>query len=148
MFPPPPEQKLPSTDNSPQLPLTVSMMMPPSVPLHKHTSWSPDIFRDEAWLRRKGKSKKRTSRSVTDEDLDELKACIELGFGFDSPELDQRLSDTLPALVVSDCESIPSPVGSPHAIVGPEGEDKAAAVGAGGCLFGEAKLMTIDGCIR
>ena len=78
---------------------------------------------------------------MTDEDLDELKACIELGFGFDSPEVDQRLSDTLPALglyyavnknyndtvsksasspsAVSDCDSIPSPIGSPHAIVGP-----------------------------
>ena len=32
--------------------------------------------------------------------MDELKACIELGFGFDSPdlEMDQRLSDTFPAL--------------------------------------------------
>lgn len=37
---------------------------------------------------------------MTDEDLDELKACIELGFGFDSPdaEFDPKLSDTLPAL--------------------------------------------------
>ncbi|GMJ08731.1 hypothetical protein like AT4G33985 [Hibiscus trionum] len=140
--PPPPELKLPPTHDSPQPP-TMSMMMPPSAPLYKHPSWSPDIFRDEAWLRRKGNSKKRRSKSVTDEDLDELKACIELGFGFDSPEVDQRLSDTLPALglyyavnknyndtviskpctsspsVVSDSESIPSPVGSPHAIVGP-----------------------------
>ncbi|KAK8511589.1 hypothetical protein V6N13_024220 [Hibiscus sabdariffa] len=140
--PPPPEQKLPSIDDSYQPP-TMSMMLPPSVPLYKHPSWSPDIFRDEAWLRRKGNSKKRRSKSVTDEDLDELKACIELGFGFDSPEVDRRLSDTLPALglyyavnknyndtmvskpctpspsAVSDSESIPSPVGSPHAIVAP-----------------------------
>ena len=78
---------------------------------------------------------------MTDEDLDEFKACIELGFGFDSPEVDQRLSDTLPALglyyavsknynetvsksasspsAASDCDSIPSPIGSPHAIFGP-----------------------------
>ncbi|KAE8718513.1 putative Glutamate receptor 2 plant [Hibiscus syriacus] len=142
--PPPPEQKLTSTDDSPQPPLTVPTMMPLSVSLYKHPSWSPDMFREEAWLRRKGNRKKGKSKSVTDEDLDELKACIELGFGFDSPEVDQRLSDTLPALglyyavnkkyndtmiskpcttsspsVVSDCESIPSPVGSPHAIVGP-----------------------------
>lgn len=34
---------------------------------------------------------------MTDEDLDELKACVELGFGF-SPEVDPKLSDTLPAL--------------------------------------------------
>lgn len=71
---------------------------------------------------------------MTDEDLDELKACIELGFGFDSPKVDRRLSDTLPALelyyavnknyndkvcksTASDCES-PSPMGSPHTIFG------------------------------
>ncbi|XP_042506992.1 uncharacterized protein LOC122083300 [Macadamia integrifolia] len=72
---------------------------PPPVPLYKQRSWSPDTYRDEAWLRRKGNYRKtRRSRSVTDEDLDELKACIELGFGFDSPDLDSKLSDTLPAL--------------------------------------------------
>ncbi|GMI94091.1 hypothetical protein HRI_003078400 [Hibiscus trionum] len=127
---------------SPQPPAAPTML--PSAPLYKHPSWSPDIFRDEAWLRRKGNSKKSRSKSVTDEDLDELKACIELGFGFNSPEVDQRLSDTLPALglyyavnknyndtvmiskpsasspsVGSDCESIPSPIGSPHSIVDP-----------------------------
>ncbi|KAI3416622.1 uncharacterized protein J3R85_015340 [Psidium guajava] len=78
---------------------------PPLLPglsstLYKQRSWSPDVFREEAWRRRKGSSKIRRarSRSVTDDDLDELKACIELGFGFDSPEADLRLSDTLPAL--------------------------------------------------
>lgn len=81
---------------------------------------------------------KPRSKSVTDEDLDELKACIELGFGFDSPEIDQRLSDTFPAYglfnavnkhyadtlsktsslssVISDCE-MRAPPGSPHTIV-------------------------------
>ncbi|XP_062102035.1 uncharacterized protein LOC133810303 [Humulus lupulus] len=74
---------------------------PPPLSLHKQRSWSPDAYRDEAWLRRKksNNKKKQRSKSVTDEDVDELKACIELGFGFDSPEADhQRLSDTLPAL--------------------------------------------------
>ncbi|KAH7520174.1 uncharacterized protein LOC107424778 [Ziziphus jujuba] len=73
---------------------------PPPVSLYKQKSWSPDAYREEAWLRRKSnRLKQRRSKSVTDEDLDELKACIELGFGFDSPEVvDQRLSDTLPAL--------------------------------------------------
>ncbi|XP_050208224.1 uncharacterized protein LOC126657561 [Mercurialis annua] len=117
-----------------------------SLPLYKQHSWSPDIYRDEAWLRRKGNSKKKKNKSVTDEDLDELKACIELGFGFNSPELmDQRLSDTFPALglyyavnkhyydhalsktvtvatpsssTASDCDSS-SPLGSPHTMFGP-----------------------------
>lgn len=77
--------------------------MPPfSSPLYKQKSWSPDLHRDEEWMRRKGKHlhrRRRKTKSVTDEDIDELKACIELGFGFDrSPELDDRLSTTLPAL--------------------------------------------------
>ncbi|KAK9135997.1 hypothetical protein Syun_015327 [Stephania yunnanensis] len=75
----------------------VATAAPP--PLFKQKSWSPDTFRDEAWLRRQDIHRNgRRSRSVTEEDLDELKGCIELGFGFDSPELDRKLSDTLPAL--------------------------------------------------
>ncbi|KAK7837256.1 uncharacterized protein LOC111991658 [Quercus suber] len=74
----------------------------PPRPLHKQHSWSPDIHRDEAWLRRKGSNKNssglRRNKSVSDDDLEELKACIELGFGFDSPEVDPKLSDTIPAL--------------------------------------------------
>ncbi|KNA03857.1 hypothetical protein SOVF_205180 [Spinacia oleracea] len=72
----------------------------PSAPLLKQKSWSPDSYREELWLRRKEQSGPRRSKSLTDEDFDELKACFELGFGFNPPELgpDQRLSDTLPAL--------------------------------------------------
>ncbi|KAK4789829.1 hypothetical protein SAY86_017133 [Trapa natans] len=71
--------------------------------LHKLKSWSPDLLRDEAWQRRKGRGRSRgsglgRSRSITDEDLEELRGCMELGFGFDSPDIDPKLSDTLPAL--------------------------------------------------
>ena len=74
--------------------------------LFKQRSWSPDMGREEVWLRRKrsnsgGKSHLQRSKSVTDDDVDELKGCIELGFGFESPEPadhHHRLSDTLPAL--------------------------------------------------
>ncbi|KAL5992824.1 hypothetical protein ACLOJK_013743 [Asimina triloba] len=71
-----------------------------SAPLYKQRTWSPDTYREEVWERRKKGNSKRRSKSVTDEDLDELKACIELGFGFDSPvaETDRKLYDTLPAL--------------------------------------------------
>ncbi|OWM79202.1 uncharacterized protein LOC116196339 [Punica granatum] len=87
---------------------------PPPLPrhsrLHKHNSWSPDLLRDEAWERRKGKGKEmlsgrraggaslERSKSVTNEDLEELRGCLELGFGFDSPEVDPKLSDLFPAL--------------------------------------------------
>ncbi|KAJ9177255.1 hypothetical protein P3X46_012492 [Hevea brasiliensis] len=136
---PPPQHLVPPLAAQPH-----QKLLAPS-PLYKQHSWSPDIYRDEAWLRRKGNSKNRRSKSVTDEDLDELKACIELGFGFDSPEVDQRLSDTLPALgfyyavnkhycdtvsksvtattsslsTASDCDST-SPLGSPLTIFGPD----------------------------
>ncbi|KAL2504899.1 Protein of unknown function (DUF1685) [Abeliophyllum distichum] len=128
--PPPPAQQPPF---SPPLPPVVSSLC-------KQNSWSPDSYRDEAWLRRKDRRKRR-SKSVTEEDLDELKACIELGFGFDSPKMDQRLSDTFPAYglyysvnkhyndtiskpppplssATSECDT-PSPLGSPHTIFGP-----------------------------
>ncbi|GMJ07993.1 hypothetical protein HRI_004468500 [Hibiscus trionum] len=136
--PPPPREKLLQALESLQPPSS-----PPLIPLYKQRSWSADITRNEAWLRKKGNRKNRRTQSVTDEDLDELKACIELGFGFDSPEVDQRLSDTLPALglyravnkncndaiskhttpspsAASDCDRNSSfPIGCPHAIFGP-----------------------------
>ncbi|KAL9690353.1 hypothetical protein QQ045_010751 [Rhodiola kirilowii] len=67
----------------------------PSAPsIHKQNSDSLDLYREEAWLRRK------ESRSLTEDDLDELKACIELGFRFEmnTPKIDRRLSDAIPAL--------------------------------------------------
>ncbi|MFS7972326.1 hypothetical protein Hanom_Chr09g00843421 [Helianthus anomalus] len=78
-------------------------MPPSSSTLYKQKSWSPDGHRNEEWMRRKGNHlhrRRRKSKSVTDEDIDELKACFELGFGFDysSPEPDDRLSTTFPAL--------------------------------------------------
>ncbi|KAI3713055.1 hypothetical protein L1987_71625 [Smallanthus sonchifolius] len=93
-FLPPPPPPPPHSAAAPTRP------PPPLIsPLYKHNSWSPDIVRDEEWLRRKDKHDlrhRRQKNSVTDEDIDELKACIELGFGFS--ESDDRLSSTLPAL--------------------------------------------------
>ncbi|KAI3947710.1 hypothetical protein MKX01_034375 [Papaver californicum] len=94
--PPPPSAAAPSV---PQLP-------PLLRPLYKRRSWSYsspyDMDKDEIWMRKKEVHRIRktsSSSDINDDDLDELKACIELGFGFDSPNLDHRkLSDTLPAL--------------------------------------------------
>ncbi|OIW20771.1 hypothetical protein TanjilG_23127 [Lupinus angustifolius] len=80
------------------------MSRPPHAPprqLFKHQSWSPDMIREEAWQRRKEShfsSRYRLSKSLSNADLEELKACIELGFGFDSPKIDPKLSNTIPAL--------------------------------------------------
>lgn len=83
---------------------------PPNAPLpprrlYKHVSWSPDMLREEAWQRRKENHRKSSkdghrhvSKSLSEYDLQELKACFGLGFGFDSPEIDPKLSDTFPAL--------------------------------------------------
>ncbi|KAI3448110.1 hypothetical protein Pfo_004775 [Paulownia fortunei] len=68
------------------------------LPLYKQNSWSPDILRDEAWTIRRKNHRLRRGRSVTDDDLDELRACFDLGFNFDSPDLDPKLSSTFPAL--------------------------------------------------
>ncbi|XP_062220400.1 uncharacterized protein LOC133919872 [Phragmites australis] len=80
--------------------------------LQKQNSWSPDIERDEAWERRRrgmhpGGSTLRRVRSVTDDDLDELRGCIDLGFRFEPAAGSgcaacgagrTRLVETLPAL--------------------------------------------------
>ncbi|XP_059311221.1 uncharacterized protein LOC132062719 [Lycium ferocissimum] len=94
--------------------------------LFKYKSWSPDIQREEAWLKRRNNhrmrlaadrrsmsltaaehrrnmtiaaAEPRRSMSVTDEDLEELRACFELGFGFDlNSDLDPKLTKAFPAL--------------------------------------------------
>lgn len=71
-------------------------------PLLKHNSWSPDSLREETWQRRKDLHRRRRKdggarmcRSVTEEDLEELRGCIDLGFGFEEEdeEGDQRQQD-------------------------------------------------------
>ncbi|OEL23093.1 hypothetical protein BAE44_0015886 [Dichanthelium oligosanthes] len=89
---------------------------PPALGLQKQNSWSPDIERDEAWERRRREMRRgsalRRVRSVTDDDLEELRGCIDLGFGFEPPAAGaecaacgagtgagrSRLLKTLPAL--------------------------------------------------
>ncbi|KAG6478197.1 hypothetical protein ZIOFF_061631 [Zingiber officinale] len=45
-------------------------------------SLSPDSDHEEAWLHRQAIHRVRR-RSVTDEELDKLRGCIDLGFSFD-----------------------------------------------------------------
>ncbi|KAL3814234.1 hypothetical protein ACJIZ3_015502 [Penstemon smallii] len=110
-----------------------------SHPLYKQKSWSPDILREEAWINRRKNHRLRRGRSVTDDDLEELRACYDLGF---SPDLDPKLSSTFPALEFyyavnrqydntlsrsssasfSDFDSAASTLGSPNSLIDP-GED-------------------------
>ncbi|CAJ1961094.1 unnamed protein product [Sphenostylis stenocarpa] len=80
--------------------------------------------RDIAWERKKkqeGRTRTRTRRNsfhvcddVTDDDLHELKGCIELGFGFNEED-GQTLCDTLPALDLYFAVNRQlSPVSTPH----------------------------------
>ena len=97
--------------------------------LSKQLSLRCETSRDVAWERRrrqilsqerkKDEGMKETEDltvTLTDEDLHELKGCIELGFGFKEEE-GQRLCNTLPALdlyfAVNRQVSV-SPVSTPH----------------------------------
>ncbi|XP_019169670.1 PREDICTED: uncharacterized protein LOC109165392 [Ipomoea nil] len=76
---------------------------PPPRRLLKQQTWSPNMYREETWVRRQGNSNRRRRdrcKSVTDDDLDELRGCIDLGFGFhpEPNELDPKLAQTFPAL--------------------------------------------------
>ncbi|XP_010916607.1 uncharacterized protein [Elaeis guineensis] len=70
---------------------------------------SRDSARDKAWLRRKSLRHGRlrgapVGRSVVDDDVDELRGCMDLGFGFafdsgdDGTTIVARLARTFPAL--------------------------------------------------
>uniref|UniRef100_A0ACD5YN66 Uncharacterized protein n=1 Tax=Avena sativa TaxID=4498 RepID=A0ACD5YN66_AVESA len=114
--------------------------------LQKQKTWCPDIQRDEAWERRRRSLLTRKGSSsalqhVTDDDLDDLRGSLELGFGFEPgctvcDEGRTRLVETLPALDLyyavkgggggspEGCtcggSSEPSPIGSPLSILSPD----------------------------
>ena len=78
------------------------LVPPASGKLYKQQSWSPNWQAEEVWTKLKANQRRsrRRTKSVTDDDMTELKACFELGFGFESDEVegDRRLSDVFPAL--------------------------------------------------
>uniref|UniRef100_A0A0A9C9H1 Uncharacterized protein n=1 Tax=Arundo donax TaxID=35708 RepID=A0A0A9C9H1_ARUDO len=67
--------------------------------LRKQRSCSPDTRRDAAWARRRAAgAEARTGRSVTEDDLHELRGCVDLGFKFDTGcgAWRSRLAETFP----------------------------------------------------
>ncbi|KAM3377191.1 hypothetical protein P3S68_009604 [Capsicum galapagoense] len=94
--------------------------------LFKCKSWSPDIQRERTWLKRRknhrlrlaaerrhittaddrrslslnaADERRRSMDCLTDVDVDEFRACFELGFGFDpNSALDPKLTSAFPAL--------------------------------------------------
>ncbi|XP_027351015.1 uncharacterized protein LOC113862059 [Abrus precatorius] len=88
--------------------------------LSKQLSMSEKLG-DMAWERRRRQERRRNSiqsceDDVTDDDMRELKGCIELGFGFNEED-GQTLCNTLPALdlyFAVNRQLSPSPVSTPH----------------------------------
>ncbi|KAK7269185.1 hypothetical protein RIF29_21902 [Crotalaria pallida] len=80
--------------------------------------------RDMAWERKRRQERRRSMTQdcddLTDEDMNELKGCIELGFGFNEED-GQRLTNTLPALdlyFAVNRKLSPSPVSTPNSLGG------------------------------
>ena len=101
--------------------------------------------RDMAWERRKRQERRRSSivqdciiEDITDEDLHELKGCIELGFGFNEED-GQKLCNTLPALDLYFAVNrglSPSPVSTP--------QSRASSLGARSSSFGGSPRSDAD----
>ncbi|KAE8721620.1 Ankyrin repeat family protein [Hibiscus syriacus] len=77
-----------------------------------------ETSRDIAWERRRRQilRHQRGKNGLTDEDLHELRGCIELGFGFNEED-GQKLCNTLPALdlyFAVNRQLSPSPVSTPQ----------------------------------
>ncbi|XP_004495610.1 uncharacterized protein [Cicer arietinum] len=95
--------------------------------------------RDIAWERRRRQERRRSivndcvCDDITDEDLHELKGCIELGFGFNEED-GQRLCNTLPALDLYFAVNrglSPSPVSTP--------QSRASSLGGRSSSFGSPR---------
>lgn len=101
-----------------------------------------ETSRDIAWEKRRrqilrqerGKNGIIVTNGLTDEDLHELKGCIELGFGFKEEE-GQKLCNTLPALdlyFAVNRQLSPSPVSTPQS----GGSSSTSSLGGRSSSFG------------
>ncbi|MBA0680886.1 hypothetical protein Goari_012562 [Gossypium aridum] len=105
------------TEELQRMPLVPPPLMKNKMYLSKQLSMC-ETSRDIAWERRRRQilRQQRGKNGLTDEDLFELKGCIELGFGFNEEE-GQKLCNTLPALdlyFAVNRQLSPSPVSTPQ----------------------------------
>ncbi|MBA0797014.1 hypothetical protein Gohar_007739 [Gossypium harknessii] len=105
------------TEELQRMPLVPPPLMKNKMYLSKQLSMC-ETYRDIAWERRRRQilRQQRGKNGLTDEDLYELKGCIELGFGFNEEE-GQKLCNTLPALdlyFAVNRQLSPSPVSTPQ----------------------------------
>ncbi|CAN4108577.1 unnamed protein product [Withania somnifera] len=109
-----------------------------------------EIPRDIAWEKRRRQflhqERKKNSaqdlEDLTDEDLNELRGSIELGFGFNEEEANHRLCNTLPALdlyFAVNRQFLTSPISSP-------GSNKGSSTSLGGSSssFGSPRSDSMD----
>ncbi|XP_022744479.1 uncharacterized protein LOC111295313 [Durio zibethinus] len=130
------------TEDLQRMPLVPSPLMKNKRCLSKQLSMC-ETSRDIAWERRRRQILRQERRKnginietsgLTDEDLHELKGCIELGFGFNEEE-GQQLCNTLPALdlyFAVNRQLSPSPVSTPKS----RGSSSTSSLGARSSSFG------------
>ncbi|EOY11043.1 hypothetical protein QUC31_009708 [Theobroma cacao] len=129
------------TEDLQRMPLVPSQLMKNKRCLSKQLSMC-ETSRDIAWEKRRrqilrqerGKNGIIVTNGLTDEDLHELKGCIELGFGFKEEE-GQKLCNTLPALdlyFAVNRQLSPSPVSTPQS----GGSSSTSSLGGRSSSFG------------
>ncbi|XWS42519.1 hypothetical protein CRYUN_Cryun16bG0021100 [Craigia yunnanensis] len=132
------------TEDLLRMPLVPSPFMKNKRCLSKQLSMC-ETSRDIAWEKRRrqilrqerGKNRSIETDGLTDEDLDELKGCIELGFGFKEEE-GQQLCNTLPALdlyFAVNRQLSPSPVSTPQS----RGSFSTSSLGGRSSSFGSPR---------
>ncbi|XVF06341.1 hypothetical protein REPUB_Repub06bG0039500 [Reevesia pubescens] len=132
------------TEDLQRMPLVPSLLMKNKRCLSKQLSMC-ETSRDIAWERRRrqilrqerGKNGIIVTNGLTDEDLHELKGCIELGFGFKEEE-GQKLCNTLPALdlyFAVNRQLSPSPVSTPQS----RGSSSTSSLGGRSSPFGSPR---------
>ena len=132
------------TEDLQRMPLVPSQLMKNKRCLSKQLSMC-ETSRDLAWERRRRQILRQERRKngiivtngLTDEDLHELKGCIELGFGFNEEE-GQQLCNTLPALdlyFAVNRQLSPSPVSTPQS----RGSSSTSSLGGRSSSFGSPR---------
>lgn len=104
-----------------------------------------EVPRNIAWEKRRRQflhqEQRKNDDDLTDEDLNELKGCIELGFGFNAED-GQRLCTTIPALdlyFAVNRQFLTSPLSSPASCGG-------SARSLGGATSTSAETLSLHSC--
>ena len=127
--------------------------LPPFWRSHKRSmSVQNEVPRNRAWERRRRQfllqEQRKNDDDLTDEDLKELKGCIELGFGFNAED-GQRLCTTIPALdlyFAVNRQFLTSPIPSPSSggAATPAAVQPPTPASPGSCFFDRSPMSDSD----